>query len=257
LSRCAGKEADLRGSRVVVAGAVAFVLAGCPSEREHPRVPPPGNAVHSTIGGREVSHRNIVVSDETRDVLVSAPSGNKLPLVVVLHGGGMTPDAMRAYADLERLARGPAVFAYPAARVRNVWQGEYALHWDATVDLAFFDAMLDDLSHAFSIDRSRVYVFGLSSGAYFANELGCARSKSIAAIAAIEGGGPYGECEGSVDAFIAHDKNDPVVPVSEGKASIEHWQKAKPKRFDSQLTDIGVHALAPGIRERALRFFAL
>jgi polyhydroxybutyrate depolymerase len=246
----------LRAVGVVVA-ALALVIAGCPGEREYPRLPPPGNALHSTVGGREVAHRNVVVAGDTRDVLVSAPPSAKLPLVVVLHGGGMTPDAMRAYADLETLARAPAVFAYPAARVRNVWQGEFALHWDANVDLAFFDAMLEDLATAFHIDRQRVYVFGLSSGAYFANELGCARAKSIAAIAAIEGGGPYGQCEGSVDALVVHDKNDPVVPLSEGNASLAHWQKAKSKRVESEITDVGVHALAPGIRERALRFFSL
>jgi polyhydroxybutyrate depolymerase len=233
------------------------VIAGCPSEREYPRVPPPGNAVHSTAGGREVSVRRVVVSGETRQVLVSAPLGTKLPLVVVLHGGGMSAEAMREYADLERLARAPAVFAYPTANVRNVWHGEYALHWDATTDLAFFDAMLDDLSGTFAIDRTRVYVFGLSSGAYFANELGCARSKSIAAIAAIEGGGPFGQCEGAVDALIVHDKNDPVVPFAEGNASLAHWRQAKSKRLESSITDTGVHAIAPGIREAALRFFSL
>jgi polyhydroxybutyrate depolymerase len=220
-----------------------------------------------------------VFAGEPREVLVSAPAHGtnatgKLPLVIVLHGGGMSAEAMREYADLESRARAPAVFAYPSANVRNVWQGEYALHWDGAKDLPFVDAMLEDLANAFQIDRAKVYVFGLSSGAYFANELGCARAKSIAAIAAIEGGGPYGTCEGRTSALIAHDEDDPVVPPSEGKASLEHWlhtddcglpstsaqcveAHCKANRVESCRTRTGLHAVAPGIREEALRFFSL
>jgi poly(3-hydroxybutyrate) depolymerase len=123
---------------------------------------------------------------------------------------------------------------------------------------------------------------GLSSGAYFANQLGCARATVFAAIVAVEGGGPFGECEGTVDAMIVHDPDDPVVPASEGKASLDHWlaadacaakgaaEAARPgercimhtqcgggRRVAACRASGGLHGLAPGIREDALSFIGL
>lgn len=194
----------------------------------------------------------------------------------------MTGEGMRAYADLEARASSRAIFVYPDAVVRNVWADEYALHWDGRKDLAFMDAIVRSLTARPSADAAqgdvrRVYAFGLSSGAYFANQLACAWGGRLAGFAAIEGGGPLGECSSPVSALIVHDPRDPVVPASEGNESLSRWLSedkcgaatspydvtckmhacAEGARVAICRPTAGVHGLGPGAREAALRFFGL
>ena len=118
---------------------------------------------------------------------------------------------------------------------------------------------------------------GLSSGAYFVNQLACAWGARVTAFAAVEGGGPYGDCSGPTNALIIHDPSDPVVPASEGAESRKHWLEAD--KCDNKESvwngtckmhacagnmhvatcapTSGVHSLGPGAREAALRFFDL
>ncbi len=202
----------------------------------------------------------------------------------------MNGAAMRAYADLETRAGQPAIFAYPDAVVRNVWADEYALHWDGTRDLSFMDALVRSLTEArpggAQGDAKRVYAFGLSSGAYFANQLACAWGKRLDGFVAVEGGGPYGDCSGPVNALIVHDPADPVVPASEGKESFTRWLAqdrcaaleqpwspagahevgdimcklhacAEGARVATCSPTAGVHGIGPRVREASLRFFGL
>ena len=54
-------------------------------------------------------------------------------------------------------------------------------------DVAFVDALLDDLARRRSIDRSRVYVTGFSMGGWFSYTFACQRSGSVKAIAPVGG----------------------------------------------------------------------
>jgi len=72
---------------------------------------------------------------------------------------------------------------------------EGPIQWDSTPnghDLPFFDALVSQVDKEFSIDRSRVYVFGHSNGAAFATFLLCARPDAVAAVAAHSGIFPLG-----------------------------------------------------------------
>lgn len=259
----------------LVLASLVVLVAGCPDTAE----------VAATAGPRapsspawDVAVRTVVVDDLARTYVVSAPRAKgPWPIVLVLHGGGMTGQGMRAYADLERRASAGAVFVYPDAVVRNVWADEYALHWDGTKDLAFMDALVRAAADSGQGDARRVFAFGLSSGAYFANQLACAWGKRLTGVAAIEGGGPYGDCSGPVSALIVHDAADPVVPASEGKASLAHWLSddqctaaespwantckmhacAGSVRVATCSPTAGIHGIGPGVREAALRFFSL
>ena len=284
--------------RMVLLVALPF---GCEQGTDRETATPAAVPPHTTPSAWEVTARTITTEDGPRHFIVSRPRdalrGPGRPAVVlVLHGGGMNGAAMRAYADLETRAGPRAIFVYPDAIVRNVWADEYALHWDGTRDLSFIDAIVRSLTEKAQAsgsestvaqgDPARVYAFGLSSGAYFANQLACAWGKRIAAFVAIEGGGPYGACSGPVNALIVHDPADPVVPASEGKESLtrwlaedgcapaaEPWPVGAPRgpsaggcrvhacadgaRVATCSPAVGVHGIGPGVREASLRFFNL
>jgi polyhydroxybutyrate depolymerase len=262
-----------RSRPVLVLAPLLALLAGCPDDK-----PPMAAGSPALEPSWDVATKAVTVDELSRRFIVSAPHAKgPWPIVLVLHGGGMTGEGMRAYADLERRAQSRALFVYPDAVVRNVWAGEYALHWDGTKDLSFMDAIVRSVVASGQGDPLRVYAFGLSSGAYFANQLACAWGNRLSGFAAVEGGGPFGECSGPVSALIVHDPTDPVVPASEGKESLARWLHedrcqapedawdvrcklhacAAGKRVASCSPAVGVHGIGPGARESSLRFFGL
>jgi len=59
-------------------------------------------------------------------------------------------------------------------------------------DDLFLDTLVDDLAKDLNIDMSRLYVSGLSNGAYMTNRLACTRSDRYAAFAPVAGAAPFG-----------------------------------------------------------------
>lgn len=154
-------------------------------------------------------------------------------LVVGLHSGGRTGASARPYLDLETRSNGGAVFVYPDA-VRGNWDLETA--YTQNQDIALFDALVTELSKTLCLDKTRIFAVGTSSGAYFVNQLGCARGNVLRAIASHAGGGPFAVSGGTYDdkgrlvcptppvaAAIFHGLADTNVAPSEGEKAIVHW----------------------------------
>jgi len=102
-------------------------------------------------------------------------------------------------------------------------------------DVAFFDALLEDLQGAFPIDVSRVYVAGVSNGAMMAYRLACERSERIAGIASVGGTLSRTPCEpsGSVSVIALHGTRDRAVPYHGGCSD---W--GDPNRVDRSIPEI-------------------
>jgi polyhydroxybutyrate depolymerase len=122
-----------------------------------------------------------------------------VPVVIMLHGGGGTGKAAAqetgwgGKADQENflavfpdaLARDPSK---PGSFARNpqLWNdGSGRFYPDQTPvdDVAFLNAMLDELCAKFAVDSRRIFVTGFSNGASMAFRFGAMASKRIAAIA--------------------------------------------------------------------------
>ena len=99
--------------------------------------------------------------------------------------------------------------------------------------------MKTKLAADYCVDTARIYVHGMSGGAYFTNQLGRWRQSVIRAIAPQSGGGPFGiagsdfdpatgnlTVSGPVAAFIVHGQSDGVVTLSEGQKSLTYWRMA-------------------------------
>lgn len=157
-----------------------------------------------------------------------------IPLVFVYHGGGGTGAEVRASFKLEEQAGGKALFVYPdATTAAKEWDLERG--GESNADMIFFDQILESISNTYCIDTNRVFVAGVSNGAFFANQLGCIRGGSIRAIASHSGGGPESadysftgtlQCpQKPVAALIVHGTADTEVELSKGQASRDHWTK--------------------------------
>ena len=143
----------------------------------------------------------------TRHYTVHVPPGydgkKPLPVVVMLHGGGgtskgaATETGWDAKADQENflavfpdaLARDPAK---PSQFSRNpqLWNDgsdRFYAGQQAPDDVAFLNALLDELLVKFNVDQRRIFVTGFSNGASMTFRFGAAAAKRLAAIAPVAG----------------------------------------------------------------------
>jgi poly(3-hydroxybutyrate) depolymerase len=143
-----------------------------------------------------------------------------MPTVFGWHGRGGEADMFRAYAGLEGPANGEAIFVYPQG-LPTPGIGLGMTGWDLSHDgrdVAFFDAMLEQLDDQNCVDRSRVDAAGHSFGGYFTNALGCFRPDDLRAIGSVAGGPPAESCEaGTVAAILIHGDRDEIVDVADGR----------------------------------------
>jgi polyhydroxybutyrate depolymerase len=210
----------------------------------------------------------IRVGELERRYTVHVPPGydgqQAVPVVIMLHGGGGTGRAAAtetgwgAKADQagflavfpEAVARDPAKPSSFAANPQlwNDGSDRFYSGQKAPDDVAFLNAMLDDLFARFAVDRARIFVTGFSNGASMTFRIGAEASKRIAAIAPVAGAcwiepgklerpvpmcyitgaaDPLNLIEGGVPklAFGGSDKvrSKPKPPVRD---SIQKWAKA-------------------------------
>jgi polyhydroxybutyrate depolymerase len=136
-----------------------------------------------------------------------------LPLVFDLHGYGESIEIHRSMSNM--IAKGEErwfVVVTPQA-------DDPVPRWDATIgsaDTTFLTAVLDHVVATHCIDLARVYVTGLSNGAFMASVMACQIPDRIAAIAPVAGLQDPAGCEiddpvpviafhGTADTFVSYD----------------------------------------------------
>jgi polyhydroxybutyrate depolymerase len=182
-------------------------------------------------GGPGDVEREITVGGRDRTFLVHVPpsykAGTPVPLVLNFHGGAGNAKDQQKNSKMDALAdRHGFIVVYPdgtgALRHRFLSFNAgmccgYAVKHNID-DVSFVRAMLDDLEHAYSIDRARVYATGFSNGAIFSHRLGCELSDRIAAIAPVSGPIGIPNCAPSrpVPVLYFHGTADPAAPYTGG-----------------------------------------
>jgi polyhydroxybutyrate depolymerase len=150
-------------------------------------LPAAANAAEPRHG--EFATETLQVGGVTRDYRLVVPKSvdleNPAPLVIAFHGMLIdTKDLMPHYTKLNETAdKHGFIIAYP-----NALDKAWGLKPEKVkADLAFFDALVAKISSDYKIDADRIYVLGMSNGAYFAHLVGKERSKTVAAVAAHSG----------------------------------------------------------------------
>lgn len=232
--------------RLAFSAVVLFAcVAACGDDETPPGSAAPAGGGGGGGGGPSVSGptgllegRTVTAAGETRsyDMFVPERSDDPrgLPLVFVFHGDGGTGAGVRKTFGLEAVAGDAAIFVYPDGRDRS-WDLDDPA--DRNPDIAFFDAIVVETKKSYPVDAGRIFATGYSSGAYFANQLGCRRGAVLRAVATHAGGGPYGgdseyDDEGNlvcpeppVAALVIHGTDDGTVALSEGESSRDHWRR--------------------------------
>jgi polyhydroxybutyrate depolymerase len=159
-----------------------------------------------------------------RTYLVHAPAGVDHPagLVLNLHGAGANGGAQAAISHYDTVAdQLGLVVAYPDGIDQSWADGRGASTPDrqGVDDVGFLSALIDRLVHDYGISPGRVFVTGISAGAFMANRLACDRADLVAAVAPVAGTlGSGVSCAPSrpVAVLETHGTADPVVPFGGG-----------------------------------------
>ena len=196
-----------------------------------------------------------------RSYIVHAPLNYQekqaLPVVIMLHGGGGTASAAMLETGWDNKAEKEGFLAvFPEAMARDPSQkSSFARNpqlWndgsdrfysgqEIPDDVAFINAVIDDLFSKFAISREQVFITGFSNGASMSFLAGARLSKRIAAIAPVAGACWIEEVvlERPVSMYYMTGLDDPLNIIEGGVPRLLSGQsdsvrgKAKPPVRDS------------------------
>ena len=145
------------------------------------------SASASAAAERMLAH--IDVAGLTRNYAVVAPPDvadrGPLPLLLVLHGAGLTMAKAELITGYDQMATDPgAVVVYPQG-VNNAWNAGAK---DTGVDdVAFISSVIDRMEAGYPIDANRVFILGGSNGGQMAYRFACEHPDRVAAVADVVG----------------------------------------------------------------------
>lgn len=122
-------------------------------------------------------------------------SGGRVPLVLVLHGGGGNAANAENMTGFTELARNEGfIVAYPEGSARRgrlrTWNAGHCCGYamrERVDDIGFLGALIDQLVRQYPVDPARVYVTGMSNGAMMSHRAGLELGGKVAAIAPVVG----------------------------------------------------------------------
>lgn len=223
---------------------LAILLSACLSDddragRREPLASPPG----APAAGPASEDRQVTVGGARRTYrLLTPPAGDAVPLVVMLHDAGNTVDGIVQATQLDRAAAGQGfAVALPAAAEASgrTWNAGFCCGPGPAVgldDVAFLDAVLDDLATDERLDADRVVLAGVSNGAVMAYRYACERAGRVAGVGSVAGTMDPDACRPAEPVAVLEIRGtaDDVVPFDGG---------AMPDFVQASLPAMGAEAL--------------
>ena len=175
-----------------------------------------------------VQHRSLSVDGQKRTYRLFRPASidptRPVALVFVLHGSTLSGDEIASTSHFDDQAKTSGfIAAYPDG-LGGAWQagGDFGT---SEADVIFIGRLLDRLMTDFAIDRTRVFVAGVSLGGMMAYRLACELSDRIAAIASISGSMFVDECHPGrpVSILEMHGTDDSFVPYAGGRSGLRYF----------------------------------
>ena len=231
---------------------------------------PPASAVATAEpavdDGRPPSQRvaELVAARPYKLFVPAAREAGPLALVIYLHGFGASAERLLGALDVVSVARERGVvLAVPDGSVdgrgRRFWNaGPACCDFDGTGvdDVAYLDALIDDVAARQPVDAKRVYVVGYSNGGFMAHRLACERGARLAAIVSLSGAGPSPQtCQPSAPVSVLQVHGDADRAVSYGGGRV--LGLAGPAPHPSALDTVAAWAARDGCSGEAERHSGL
>ncbi|TDL83034.1 prolyl oligopeptidase family serine peptidase [Peribacillus frigoritolerans] len=161
------------------------------------------------------------VIDVNLSYLLKLPPGyedetGEVPLVLFLHGAGergTDPELVKTIGLPEVVEKGdfPFIFLAPQCPISTARRSNWIMELDGVA------ALLTEVIKTHRVDMKRIYLTGMSMGAYGAFKLASRMPDLFAALAPICGGGCPEKAERLKDipTWIFHGERDDVIPIRE------------------------------------------
>jgi polyhydroxybutyrate depolymerase len=209
--------------------ALALALAGSGPLRAAPLEPGDCLAARRKDAGHEAACYSLVHDGRKRTLRIYVPPEHSEPLavVLVLHGGGGTGGDMEwlTRRGFNRIAdRDGAIVVYPDG-IHHGWNDGRSANRsaaDAAVDdVGFLRSLPGQLAALHPIDRTRVYVTGISNGGMMSYRLACDAAEVFAAAAPVAANMAVeldGACHPAraIPLLIMNGVDDPIMPWKGG-----------------------------------------
>ena len=152
---------------------------------------------------------SISVGEYNRTYALYRPTGwdkqKNIPLVLLLHGAGGDANAMEQLTGFIAIAeREKFILVYPEG-INRQWNDGRGRN-ELVSDVGFISKLIDFMVGEFSIDKSKVYVGGMSNGGFMTMRLACELADKITAVAAVAS-----TVDSAVDANCETTKAIPVM----------------------------------------------
>jgi polyhydroxybutyrate depolymerase len=157
------------------------------------------SALSDEIGNKEFADRTSVIIGADRPAELFLPlvdqSSNPSGVLINLHGYSGDSISQTNYTFLKQAAldAGLAFIAPDGMKDRTgnrFWNASNAccdFAKSGVNDVEYIDGLIDEMSDAFDLDKSRIYLFGHSNGHFMSYQFLCASKNQIAAIAGLAG----------------------------------------------------------------------
>lgn len=144
-------------------------------------------------------------------------AGEKMPVIISLHGGFASPKGMFHLADFRPLAdKDKFIVVCPASK--HIWHD--GAKTNGIDDVKFIDQLITYILNKYHGDASRVYVTGISNGGFMTSRLACQLHNRIAAIAVVAATLDIGEgydLTAPLPVMYIHGTKDGIVSYNGGK----------------------------------------
>lgn len=181
----------------------------------------------------QAEERTLMHDGQKRSYIIDKPTmatnGAKLPVIIMLHGGGGNGEnGKRMSGFTEKAVPRGVIAVYPSGTSRfrrmkkiKTWNAGhccgYAMKQNID-DVGFISALIDELVTRDNADPKRIYVTGMSNGAMMTHQIGAKLSHKITAIAPVVGGlfGDEPRPTSAVSVLTINGRLDKFVPLEGG-----------------------------------------
>jgi polyhydroxybutyrate depolymerase len=160
--------------------------------------------------------KSLTVASASRRYLMHVPttyrSSTPMPVVLLFHGGQGSATTIANITGKDNFSvfadRAGFIAIYPNS-VSGTWDDGRDTVPVATNDVAFVDALLDEVAKDYNIDTKRVYATGISNGGMMTHRLACDLTKRFAAVATVAANMPV-----SLSAKCSPTRAIPIAMIS-------------------------------------------
>lgn len=164
------------------------------------------------------TENTIMIEWKERKYNLSIPANysrdKEYSLAIATHGRTNSKDQVQAYMGLGK--QDDYIIAYPAALSSSSGK---SFSWSEKENMIFVDAILEQVSDNYCINRDKVYAIGHSLGGWMAQRIACLRGEFISGLAVV-GSGPFtGACTGPAPSIFFQNVDDQLSSYASGKSA--------------------------------------